>query len=111
MLLAKSVACKSNSILVPLESWMFLQKKGYRERIGKELSEKAIQLRERSFERNAHNGKRQLINGDLGGCRGPVENAWEEGRWTSWSIEDMKKMLDEAGLPWEDGEEVEYIAV
>lgn len=51
------------------------------------------------------------MSGDLGGCNGVPENAWEEHRWTTWSIEDMKNILNEAGLSWKNGEEVEYISV
>lgn len=52
-----------------------------------------------------------LKDGDLGGCVGDWKNGYEEGRWTSWSCEDMKRILIEAELPYKDGEEIEYIAV
>lgn len=103
--------CRSATILVPFESWMFLQKKGHEERGGKPYSDRAIERLTRSFQDNSYQGYKQLMNGDLGGCKGNPENAWEERRWTSWSVDDMKKILDEAGLPWKDGEEAEYIAV
>lgn len=103
--------CRSVTILVPLESWMFLQCKGYQERCGKPHSEKGIERLRRNFQEYSYQGYKQLMNGDLGGCNGNPENAWEEHRWTSWSVDDMKRILDEAGLPWKDGEEAEYISV
>ena len=41
-----------------------------------------------TFEQFGHGGYKQLKSGDLGGCNGVPENAWEEHRWTTWSIED-----------------------
>lgn len=103
--------CKSPTILVPFESWMFLQEKGYQERCGKQYSEILVGKMTRSFQEHSYQGYKQLMNGDLGGGNGNPENAWEEHRWTSWSVNDMKKILEEAGLPWKDGEEAEYITV
>ena len=111
LLLQNPVKFNSPTILVPYESWIYLQEKSYNERIGKSFTEKIIERRKHSFEQHSRDGKKQLMNGDLGGCRGPVENAWEERRWTSWSVKDMAYMLDEAGLPWEAGGEVECIAL
>lgn len=102
---------KSPTLLVPLESFLYLQEKCHIERCGNPQSEKAKQRLIRNFEEHSYNGKKQLMNGDLGGCNGNPENAWEERRWTSWSVEDMIEILSEAGLPWERGEDTEYIAV
>ena len=100
---------KSPTILVPLESFLFLQDKVSVERLGKHHSEKKIERLTNNFEEFSYEGYKQLMNGDLGGCNGKPEKAWEERRWTSWSTEDMKRILNEAGLPWKDGEEQEYI--
>lgn len=102
---------KSPTVLVPLESFLFLQDKQCFERSGKHSSEKNIERHKRNFEEFSYDGYKQIMNGDLGGCKGSPENAWEERRWTSWSVEDVKRILDEASLPWKDGEEVEYIAL
>lgn len=102
---------KSPTLLVPLESYLYLQEKSYSERIGKSRSDKAKERLIRNFEQFSVDGMKQLMNGDLGGCKGKPENAWEEGRWTSWSVDEMAKILDEAGLPWKKGEDAEYIAV
>lgn len=103
MIIGNCVTRKKNSILVPVESWMYLKERQYRERTGKELSEKSREVSLRDFNRFNKNGMKQLLDGDCGGCNGPVENAFEERRWTSWSANDMKRILDEANLPYEDG--------
>lgn len=108
-LIHKPVLRKSATVLVPLDSFLFLQDRSYLERCGKHHSEKHMERLKRNFEQFSYNGYKQIMNGDLGGCKGNPENAWEEHRWTSWSVEDIKRILDEAGLPWELGEEAEYI--
>lgn len=105
------IARKSSTILLPLDSFLFLQDESFYERCGKHYSEKQMQRLTRNFEQFGHGGYKQLKSGDLGGCNGVPENAWEEHRWTTWSIEDMKNILNEAGFSWKDGEEVEYISV
>jgi len=102
---------KSPTVLVPLESYLFLQDKGRFERCGKHFNEAMIQRLTENFNRHSYKGRKQIMNDDLGGCIGKPEKAWEEGRWTSWSVENVKKILDEVGLPWEEGVETEYIEV
>lgn len=111
LLLNRPERRKSPTILVPLESFLYLQEKNYIERCGEHHSEKAKQGLIRNFEEYSYKGMKQLRNGDLGGCNGDPENSWEEGRWTSWSVDDMAKILNEAELPFEIGEYVEYIAL
>lgn len=111
ILLDKPVKRTSMTIWVPRESWMFLQARMQQERMGVELSVNARKRLNQSFTDFSHEGKKQLKDGDLGGCIGSLENAWEEGRWTSWSCEDMKKILDAAELPWEPGETIEYFEI
>lgn len=102
---------KSKTIRVPLESWIFLKEKMRNERIGDHLSEKALDHLKKEMEKPYNKNGHVLMDGDLGGAVGNPENSYEEGRWTNWSVEDMKKMLDEANLPYEEGEEVSYISV
>ena len=102
---------KANTILLPWESYLYLQQKERNERCGDWKTEKQIEKLKANFENFAHNGYKRLMDGDLGGCVGDWKNGYEEGRWTSWSCEDMKRILTEAGLPYKDGEETEYIAV
>ncbi len=111
LLMNEPVMRKSPALFVPFESYLYLQDKCCLERSGKHLSKKARQRLTRNFEQFAFDGKKKLKNGDLGGCNGDPENAWEEGRWTSWSVDDIAKILDEAGLPWSKSDDVEYIVV
>lgn len=110
LLMNRSERRKSPTILVPLESFLYLKEKSYIERCGKHHTEKMKQRLIRNFETFSHNGMKQLVNGDLGGCNGEPENSFEEGRWISWSVDHMAEILDKAGLPFKRGESVEYIA-
>ena len=98
----------AKSILVPLESYIYLNNKRHEERStsGKPLNEERLVV---NFNRNAYGGYKRLMDGDYGGCVGKPENGYKEGRWTSWSCDDMKRILDKAGLPYKNGEDVEYI--
>lgn len=111
LLMRRPVVRKSMTILLPYESWIFLQEKSFLERTGKPYSEKQKTRMKTLFQNHSYDGKKELKDGDLGGCKGKPELAWEEGRWTSWSCNDMKQILSSAGLPYEDGSEVEYIAL
>ena len=102
---------KTNTLLLPWESYLYLQRKERKERCGDCLKDEWIKRLKRGFDDLAKDGHKQIMDGDLGGCIGNPENAWEEGRWTSWTCEDMKRILDEAGLPYKDGDETEYIAI
>ena len=102
---------KTNTILIPLESYLFLQDRQSLERLGKHKSEKVIEKLKQNFTQFQHGGFYQVMDGDFGGCNGKPENAWEERRWTSWTCEDMKRLLDGAGLLYKDGETAEYINV
>lgn len=104
---------KEKTILVPVESWWYLYNKSHEQRseTGRPLSEKT---KENLIRRAFNYGEweyHKLCNGDLGGCIGDPLHAWEEGRWTSWSIDEMKQMLDEVDLPYKDGKEIERIEV
>ena len=88
---------KVKAIRVPLESYIYLQQENRIQRTGKELSEKVIERFKRSFETYNKDGA-LLLNGSLGGAN-------EEGKWTSWTVEDMKDMLNKQNLPYENCEE------
>ena len=100
----------AKTIAVPFESWFYLQSECHNQRSesGRPLNEERFR---RMFDQHSRNGVNLLKSGDLGGCIGDPKNAFEEGRWTSWTLHQMKAMLDAVGLPWEDGEDVEYITV
>ena len=103
---------KLNSILIPWESWWHLENLSYFQRCGKYHTKKQKERAKRDFEQFAfYDGMKRTCEYDLGGATGNPERSWEEGRWTSWSCEDMKKILDEAGLPWEQGDPEERISI
>lgn len=99
---------KRKAIKVTWEGYLYLSEEQHRQRCesGKPLSERTIERLKSSFERYGI-----LCDGDRGGCIGSPVNAWEEGRWTDWSVEDMKRMLDEKGFEWEDVGERESIEI
>lgn len=99
-----------NTIRVPYESYLYLQEEMHRQRSesGKPLSDKYKERLRNTCEIYADK-MRPLADGDLGGCNGDPHNAWEEHRWTSWSVKDMTRMLDDQGLPWAKGEPLERI--
>lgn len=112
LLMRRPIEEKANSILVPWESWWFLEEKSFYERFGKPHSEYSKEKLRRNFNQFADSdGFKQLKDYDLGGAVGEPKNSWKEHRWTSWSCNDMKEMLDEVGLPWKDGGSVNYISV
>ena len=112
----RNVKRTTNTILLPLESYLFLHEEGFRqwnERGETKLSEKHRERLTRNF--HCHKIKASGLyaahDGNFGGCKGDPHNAWEEGRWTSWSVSQMAHMLDEYGLPYEIGEPAEVIDV
>lgn len=103
---------KSHTILVPWDSWLYLENKSYLERCGKYHTERQVERLKRNFAFFAfHDGMKQICDYDFGGAVGEPEKSWEEHRWTRWSCDDMKKILEEAGLSWKDGEDIEHISV
>lgn len=103
---------KRNTMWVPYESFSYLRNKMHEERseTGKPLNQERLR---KTFDNSpmTRDGYHQLMDGSFGGCKGNPKHAWEEGRWTDWSIEDMKAMLDEAGLTYKDGEQIECISL
>lgn len=91
---------KEKAIRLNLESYLYLQNEGHRQRIGNDYSDAAIER----LKKNYYRYKNGIVigNGWLGGAIGNPENSYEEGRWIDWSVEDMKKMLDEKGLKYEE---------
>lgn len=99
-----------NSIQVPWESWWHLENLSYFQRCGKYHTEEQKERMKRNFEQFAfYDGMKQICDYDQGGAIGDPERSYEEGRWVSWSCEDMKKILNEADLPWKEGEPEERI--
>lgn len=85
------------------EAYLYLQDRCRNERIGGHISDKYREKLERNFDQFAYKGYKVYYDGDLGGA--------ENGRWTSWSCDKVKKMLDEQGLAYIDGGEQESIEI
>lgn len=98
LLMDKPEIGKSRTLLVPLKSYLYLQEKSHRERTGKPCSEKIRERLARNFGWFSVNGLIQVMDSSLGGH-------------AAWSVGDMARILDNAGLPWQRGEDVECIAV
>ena len=84
---------KVKSLLVDLQGYLFLQEKARKER-GGEVTEKFKNHLEDNFNRLSFNlGRREVVeilDRNLGGA--------SNGKWTSWSVEEMAKMLAEQGM-------------
>ena len=111
-ILHKPIVHKVNTILLPIESYTYLREEMHRQRseTGRPLSEKTYARIKRKFE-SIKGGYEQVNDYAFGGCNGDPHNAWEEHRWTNWSTETMKRMLDEKGLPDKDGKPEEKISL
>ena len=82
------------SIRLSWNSYLYLQKLCRAQRCPNrpEHSEAFIQRMRNNFKSFCPNGLRDLTDGDLGGAEGE--------RWTSWTVEQMAAILDEAKLPY-----------
>lgn len=85
---------------------ILVNKKAYRYLLDKQCRERGVELFTNSrFDKrwNSHlfnyDGWRQIASGDMGGGDGTYL-----GKWTSWSVDDLKRILSEAGLGWREGE-------
>lgn len=95
----------SQTILVGKESYLYLDRISREQRGCKPLTPDQEDRLWSKCRLNA-DGLRSCNNYSLGGGDGTYH-----GRWWSWSVDTLKKMLDEANLPYEDGEPIEYINV
>ena len=108
----KNVVRKTKVIKVPFESHEHLHRMQWQQRSDKPYLDSFTERHRRYFNIGADaNGLKSVHDGDFGGCNGRKENAWEEGRWTSWSVDEMKRILDKAVLPYKDSGETEVIDV
>ena len=95
---------KSKSIFIGKEAHFFLDEESRKQRGCKCLSKEA---KEKQWMRIPKvDGLRNVIDDTYGGGDGTYH-----GKWTSWSVEDIKRMLNEAGLSYVEGPEVEYIDI
>lgn len=112
----------AKAIATGIDGCIYLKNRQWLERSGKPLSKKAVEYSKKNFAKslvNEHWGKNYkdlvgmkiLMDGAFGGCKGNPENGWEEHRWTSWSADDMSRMLDEAGIEWKKAPCQEYCTI
>lgn len=102
---------KKRAIRIPLESKLYLLDQSALQRGGHHISERTIEREKRNMERSINQNGFEVFDGSFGGAIGDPKNSYEEGRWTNWSIDDMKKMLDEQNLPYTDIEPIDVIDV
>lgn len=95
------------SIYIPKEAYLKLQRIGREQRGCKPLSK---EQEERMWDRIPEQRKKgDMIRVDkdsLGGGDGTYY-----GKWTSWDVPTLKRMVEELGFSWEQGEEIEYLPV
>lgn len=96
----KNVSRITNTIDVPYESMIYLQEVQHKQRCAGEYKPLSEKTKDRIKRHLPKSGVYFIHDGDLGGCIGNPANAWKEGRWTSWTVKEIKKMLDEADLPY-----------
>ena len=90
------------TLRVPYESVLFLCEEQHKQRTEKEYRPLSDTFKRRLQNNLNSDGTRTIEDYDYGGCVGDPHNAYEEHRWTWWTLEDMMRMLDEAGLPYGD---------
>ena len=100
-----------NSIFLPLDSYLYLHELCTAQRSGRTMSDNHRKWLETNFHRVCckSNGMYNAMDGYLGGAVGKPQNSYEDRRWTTWSVEDMKNILDAAGLSWAEGPTLEVI--
>lgn len=101
---------KKRAMRVELEGWLYLQEQCSIQRSGRIQSDWYKEKLTKHYEQHDQKyGGHLLMDYDLGGAIGKPKNSYEEGRWTSWSLDQMKKMLDEKGYKYIDVEDVDVI--
>lgn len=92
------------TLQLPWESYLFLQNYGYRMSKGKDHSEKFIKRMKAQFDGSSNkNGYNEVLDFMLGGLK--------DGKFIYWSIEDLKRLLDENNLTYGDEGETKVIDV
>ena len=81
---------EEKTILLPYESWAYLKARSREERIGRKTSDALLKTMRSVLAKE--DGRIRLNGKALGGK--------ENGEITSWSVDDIKTMLDEKGLPY-----------
>lgn len=98
---------KRETILIGREAHEYLADKQRKERGFNDLSQEVKDKRWRRMTMHTHYPDKRIVTNDSYGGGDGMKN----GKWWSWSLTDIKKMLDEAGYSYEQGEEEEYFNV
>ncbi len=94
----------SQTLLIGKAAWAFLKNEQRKQR---GLDALASTVEDRLWKNlRKVDGKKQIMDGSYGGGDGSYT-----GRWTEWSVDEMKAMLDAAGLEYEIGQPVQYISI
>ena len=112
LLMDRPVQAKVNTILLPLESYLWLHNECFKqrnERLMDGISDSQRERLTRNWQQHQYNGYYHAYDGSFGGCKGNPLHGWEEGRWTSWSCAEMARMLDKQGLPYKMGDPTDVI--
>ena len=98
----------SRTIWIGKNAYLFLDEEERKQRGCKPLSN---DQKEKLWERlkkspRFRNGQYNVYNNSFGGGDGTYN-----GRWRSWPVEEIIRMLEKNGLEYQNGEEMEYIEV
>lgn len=85
----------TKALKVNLESYLYLQEQCKLQRLGEKLTDKQIERYTKNYYKQFSGGI-YLTSGQLGGAK--------DNKWTSWTIEDMKTLLEKANLQYEYSE-------
>lgn len=94
----------SEAILISKESWIYLRQESRKKRGCSELTSDQLEKQWGRIEKV--NSMKLCDDLSFGGGDGNYY-----GKWTSWSVDTLKTMLDEKGLYWEHYGEQTYIIV
>ena len=102
----RSRAVKRHAIKIELDGYLYLQNRLHKERCGEDLSESHIERLTANF-KNHYKTCELTMDGDYGG----TTDGTPQGKWTSWTVEQMAEMLTEAGIKWTPADDVECIDI
>ena len=96
---------KKESIFISREAYFKLIAIGREQRGLNPLSEKQQESLWNKISDSWKKGDMIRVDKDsLGGGDGTYD-----GKWTSWDVPTLKKMVEEMGYSWEQGEDIEYL--
>ena len=95
----------SNTIWIDKSAYMYLENESRRQR-----GCKPVRDVDRMWKRVAmtwkNSDKARVSDLTFGGGDGTYD-----GEWTSWSVKEVKRMLNENGFTYEDGEPMQYVTL